>query len=209
VFCADDHWKTTSANSKFMTVDNERESWNRRYREGSHGSMEPDPFLVQAYEDYIQPLFPRSGRALDVAGGVGRHAIWLARRGWRVTLSDISEVGLSQARENAGDLADQIEFIQGDMKKFRAARSRFDLVLVFFYLERSVFPHLVKALRPGGLLLYKTYTLEQRKFKGGPSHPLHLLKINELLNAFDKLRVLQYRETIRERGVAELVAQNV
>jgi 2-polyprenyl-3-methyl-5-hydroxy-6-metoxy-1,4-benzoquinol methylase len=190
-------------------VEDERENWNRRYQEGSHASMQPDPFLVQAYEDYIQPLFPRSGRALDVAGGVGRHAIWLARRGWHVTLTDISQVGLRQARNNAADVAHQMEFREADMKKFRGGRERFDLVLVFFYLERSIFSQLVKALRPGGLLIYKTYTLEQRKFKGGPSHPLHLLKANELLKAFGKLRILHYHETIRERGVAEVVAQNV
>ena len=80
-------------------------------------------------------------------------------------------------------------------------------MLVFFYLERTIFPQLLKALRPGGLLIYKTYTLEQRKFKGGPTHPLHLLKENQLLKAFGKLRVLHYVETIRKRGLAEFVGR--
>ena len=188
-------------------MENERESWNRRYREGSHGSLEPDPFLLLAYENYVQPLFSRPGTALDVAGGLGRHAIWLARRNWRVTLIDVSEVGLAKAQENAGRVADQIEFVRADMKEFNAGRRRYDLVLVFFYLERKIFPELVKALRPGGLLIYKTYTREQRKFKSGPSHPFHLLKENELLKAFSRLRVLYYSETIRDRGVAEFVGE--
>jgi tellurite methyltransferase len=188
-------------------VENERESWNRRYREGSHSSLEPDPFLLQAYENYVRPFFPRPGTALDVAGGLGRHAIWLARRDWRVTLIDVSEIGLAKARESAGRLADRIEFVRADMKKFKAGRKRYDLVLVFFYLERRIFPELMKALRPGGVLVYKTYTREQRKFKGGPSHPLHLLKENELLKAFSGLRVLYYAETIRDRGVVEFVAK--
>jgi len=188
-------------------VENERESWNRRYRGGSHGSLEPDPFLLLAYENYVQPLFSRPGTALDVAGGLGRHAIWLARRNWRVTLMDVSEVGLAKAREGAGRVADQIEFVRADMKEFNAGRRRYDLVLVFFYLERKIFPELMKALRPGGVLIYKTYTREQRKFKGGPSHPLHLLKENELLKAFSRLRVLYYSETIRDRGVAEFVGR--
>jgi len=188
-------------------VENERASWNRRYREGSHSSLESDPFLLQAYENYVRALFSRPGTALDVAGGLGRHAVWLARRNWRVTLIDVSEVGLAKAREGAGRLDDRIEFVRADMKKFKAGRRRYDLVLVFFYLERKIFPELMKALRPGGLLIYKTYTRGQRKFKGGPSHPLHLLKENELLQAFSGLRVLYCAETIRDRGVAEFVGR--
>lgn len=72
----------------------EKENWNRRYRDGSHSSLQPDPFLVSAFDEYIQPSFSKAGTALDIAGGVGRHAIWLARREWQVTLIDISEVGI-------------------------------------------------------------------------------------------------------------------
>lgn len=198
---------SVKSRNRLVLVNDERESWNRRYREGSHASRDPDPFLSQAYEDYVQPLFPKPGTALDVAGGLGRHAIWLARRGWQVTGTDISEVALANARDNAGPVADRIEFVHADMKKFKAGRQRYDLVLVFFYLERKIFRELMRALRPRGLLVYKTYTLEQRKFKGGPSHPLHLLRKNELLQAFSGLRVLYYAETVRDRGVAEFVGK--
>ena len=190
-----------------MRMENERESWNRRYREGSHGSLTPDPLLLLAYDNYIRPLFPRPGRALDVAGGIGRHAIWLARRGWGVTLIDISDVGLAKARKNARGLSKRIEFEVADLRRFKAGRKRYDLIVVFFYLERRIFPELIKTLRPGGLLIYKTYTLEQRKFGGGPSHPLHLLKENELLRAFSSFGVLYYAETIQGRGLAELVGR--
>ena len=77
--------------------------WNRKYREGSHTSMEPDPFLVSAYSEFLAYNVP--GYALDVAGGVGRHALWLAERGWKVRLVDVSEVGIELARRNiAGGL---------------------------------------------------------------------------------------------------------
>jgi tellurite methyltransferase len=188
-------------------METERESWDQRYGEGSHASLTPDPLLRRAFDDYVQPLFAKAGHALDLAGGVGRHAIWLARRGWRVTLIDISEVGVLKARENARELSKQIEFVGRDLRKFTAGRKRYHLILVFFYLERAIFPELRKALCPGGLLIYKTYTLEQRKFQGGPRHPLHLLKENELLRAFSGFQVLYYAESIRERGVAELVAR--
>jgi len=194
----------------------EREAWNRRYGEGSHRSKKPDPFLLQAFEEYIGPEFPDGGAALDVAGGVGRHAIWMARRNWKVTLTDISEVGLAQARKNAGDVARRISFVAADLQEvssgspraaLRLGRSAYDLITVFFYLERTLFPHLLRALKPGGFLIYKTYTLEQRKFEGGPYNPRRLLKPNELLEAFSSLRVLHYRETIRERGIAEFLGR--
>ena len=185
----------------------EKENWNRRYRDGSHSSLQPDPFLVSAFDEYIQPSFSKAGTALDIAGGVGRHAIWLARREWQVTLIDISEVGIEKARENAHDLSHRIDFRIADLRKFAAGRERFDLILVFFYLQRSIFPELVTSLRRGGLLVYKTYTLDQQRFSGGPSHPMHLLRPNELLKAFSNLQALYYKETTHERGVAEFVGR--
>ena len=85
--------------------------------------------------------------------------------------------------------------------------AEYDLIVVFFYLQRQLFPALISALKPEGFLIYKTYSTEQQRFAGGPTHPLHLLKPNELLHAFNSLRLLHYHETIYERGVVELVAQ--
>jgi SAM-dependent methyltransferase len=190
-----------------MAMNDERTSWDRRYREGSHGSLDPDPFLMESYAEFAEPVFPRGGQALDIAGGVGRHAIWLAQRGWRVMLTDISEVGMAKARENAGALATKIEFEVRDCSSFSAGDKQYDLVMVFFYLQREIFPELIKAISPGGLLLYKTYTHLHPKFGRGPTHPMHLLEENELLRAFSGLEVLHYHETVRDRGVAEFVGR--
>jgi hypothetical protein len=84
---------------------------------------------------------------------------------------------------------------------------QYDLILVFFYLQRELFPALISALKSGGMLIYKTYTSEQKRFSTtGPTHPMFLLEPNELLRAFASLRILHYQETIAEKGVAELVA---
>ena len=99
-----------------------------------------------------------------------------------------------------------VKFELADLQTYQLPRGKYDLVLVFFYLQRDLFPALADAIKPGGLLIYKTYTEDQRRFPGGPSHPLHLLHPGELLNAFPGLRILSYRETVREKGVAELVA---
>src|SRR5579859_1687683 len=190
----------------------ERALWNRKYREGSHHSLEPDPLLVSVYEEFLSKKDP--GSALDVAGGVGRHAIWLAQRGFRVKLVDISEVGIDLAKKNAElalpttgrDTLITTEIV--DLNSARdMGREEYDLVLVFYYLQRELFPALISALKPGGILIYKTYTTGQRRFSGGPSHPMFLLEPNELLRAFGSLRVLHYHETMTEKGVAELVAE--
>jgi SAM-dependent methyltransferase len=185
---------------------NERTSWNRKYREGSHSSLQPDAFLPYAYEHFIEPAFPGPGAALDLAGGIGRHAVWLAHQGWQVTLVDISEVAIAKAQENAGTDRNRITFKCADAAQFKAGRSKYNVVLVFFYLERKIFPELIKVLRPGGMLIYKTYTELQPRFGKGPTHPMHLLKQNEL-RAFSRLNVLHYQETIRDRGIAQLVAR--
>ena len=187
--------------------ENSRIEWDRRYREGSHHSLTPDPFLVSAYEDFIASCFPQPGRALDLAGGIGRHSLYLAERGWDVTLLDISEGGLAQAKRHAEERGLRIATGQQDLTESHPPISAFDLVLVFFYLERSLFPPIAAALRPGGILVYKTYTREQLNLGGGPTHPMHLLENNELLRAFAALRILHYREMIKDKAVAEMVAQ--
>jgi tellurite methyltransferase len=193
--------------------DNERERWNKKYREapGASASMAPDPFLVRAFSEYILPLFPHGGRALDLAGGAGRHSIWLAKQGWEVTLIDISETGVEQARQNAGPLASHIHFVVDDLTHFKAAQTQFEagfeVVMAFFYLERRIFSEMLKAVRPGGLFLCKTHTLPQAKLAGGPKNPAHLLEPGELLQLADGLRVLHHREEVSEKATAELVAR--
>jgi len=190
-----------------MEID-EKALWNKKYSEGSHTLLDPDPFLVSAYDEFLFGTSP--GLALDVAGGVGRHSIWLAQRGWRVKLLDISEVGIQQAEENANRTG-TAESISKEIRDLNTmsdlGREQYDLVVVFFFLQRELFPALLDATKPGGTLIYKTYTTEQKNFPGGPSHPMFLLEPNELLRAFSSLRILHYHETLQEKGVAELVAR--
>ena len=184
--------------------------WDAKYRAGSHTSLKPDPFLLQADNEYVQPLFPKPGAVLDVAGGVGRHAVHYAKHGWKVTLIDVSEAGIDLARKNAQRNAKRrnlhIETIAADLTNFDLHQlpTRFELALVFYYLERKLFPALIDILKSGGLLIYKTYLRGTLK---GPTHPLYLLEPNELLHAFPTLRVLHYHETIGDSRVAEFVGR--
>ncbi len=191
----------------------EKSRWNRKYSEGFHHSLEPEPFLLSAFQEFLAARPP--GTALDVAGGAGRHALWLAQRGWRVRLVDISEAGVALARERAAQV---LSPRPGTESLFEAevmdlnsradlGREQYDLIVVFFFLQRRLFPALIRALKPRGFLIYKTYTIERRSSSGGPANREYLLQPNELLRAFPSLRVLYYREDGSGKGVAELVAQ--
>jgi tellurite methyltransferase len=195
--------------SSCSSSDDKRERWNQKYRESPGAWLSPDPFLLQAFSEFILPLFPHGGSALDLAGGAGRHAIWLAKQGWEVI--DISETGVEQARQHAGPLASHIHFVVDDLTHFKASQTQFEavfeVVMAFFYLEREIFSEMVKAVQPGGLLVYKTLTLAQAKLGAGPNSPAHLLEPGELLQLAHGLRVLHYREEVAEKATAELVAR--
>jgi tellurite methyltransferase len=185
----------------------ERQSWNQRYSRGSHGPSQPDGFFLQAYSQFVEPLFPAAGDAMDIAGGTGRHAIWLAQQGWRVSLVDISDIAIQQARQNAERAGVRLNCVVEDMNAAPLAPARYDLLVVFFYLERGIFRPLIETLRPGGLLIFKTYTSQAAERGVGPSHPMHLLQKDELLRAFsDRLHILHHSEPPGS-VTAELVAR--
>jgi SAM-dependent methyltransferase len=198
------------------TQTNEKTRWNAKYGAGSPNSLEPELLLVKVHSEFLACSPP--GCPLDVAGGAGRHALWLAQRGWQVKLVDVSEAGVALARENAARIlglpatgsARRPALLEIEVMDLRAAPSlghqRYDLVLVFFSLQRKLFPSLISALKRGGFLVYQTFTDEQRRFGVGPARPEHLLRPHELRQAFNALEILHYHETTRGRGTAELVA---
>lgn len=202
--------------------------WNQRYTESPSSWIEPDSFLVTAYEEFLADISP--GAALDVAGGAGRNSVWLAERGWRVKLIDISDVALQLAREkfssarkhcssqpgaaaaNAEAAAPvQPESPQTEVVDLNSVedlgKEQYDLVVVFYFLRRELFPAIARALKPGGTLIYRTYTVNRMKVPGGPGDPRYLLQPDELLHAFPGMRVLHYHEMLQGKAAAELVAR--
>src|SRR5512138_852827 len=95
--------------------DNWRAEWDRRYSEETTRWREPDPSLVNLYEDFLKPAFPKGGRVLDVAGGMGRHGLWLAEHGWQVTVWDYSTVALRNMAEIAKEKKVSVESANVDI----------------------------------------------------------------------------------------------
>ena len=183
----------------------ERVAWDERFRTGDHAGAEPDSILKQL-ADYAD-LFPVGRRALDVACGAGRNAVYLAEHGWDVTACDLSLEGLRQSKALAQERGVTLRLFCQDLETLWLPPSSFDLIVCFFYLQRDLFPILKTALRPSGLIVYKTYTTDQLRFPGRPRHPLHLLQPQELLETFREFRILSYQEMVKDRGVAQLIAQ--
>jgi tellurite methyltransferase len=96
---------------------------------------------------------------------------------------------------------------QADLEEVSLPSQMFSAVLCVNYLQRSLFPQIERALVPGGVLLFETYTVAQLAFEGGPRNPNYLLESGELRTAFPALRGLFYRELRAGKGIASLIAQ--
>jgi tellurite methyltransferase len=162
----------------------DRERWNARYRE-ARDAPGPSPFLAA-----LDPLLPRRGRALDVAGGAGQNALWLARRGLAVTLADVSDVALARAAEAARAERLPLETVRVDLEESPLPAGPWELLLCTYFLHRPLFAAFPAALAPGGLLVFAhaTRTNLERHPRPGPSHVLEDGELPTLVRGLEILR---------------------
>ena len=197
-----------------------RKEWDDRFRHGDHASTAADPFFTTSRRYW--PMIPGRAaqaenteastaamNALDVACGAGRHTVELAHAGFRVTGIDFSTEALMRARALAQKTNVSIECLETDLEAdgVDLGQDRYDLVVVFFYLHRPLLSALRRCLRLGGLIVYKTYSVDQLRYPGRPRHREVVLEHNELLRVFAGFRVLRYEEESEGKGTAGLVAQ--
>src|ERR1019366_1044472 len=137
------------------------------------------------------------GRALDLACGEGRNAVWLAEHGWQVTEVDFSPVGLAKAGRLSREHDVDVEWIEADVVEWDPPRAAFDLVIVFYLhlpaTERTrVLVHAQDALALGGTLLvvgHDSSNLTQGY--GGPHDPAVLFTPEEVTIDLHKLRIVR------------------
>jgi SAM-dependent methyltransferase len=189
-----------------------RQEWDERFRSGSHDDPTADPFLEVSRKHWgLLPARDAGVKhaALDVACGAGRHALALAAGGFAVTAVDFSSEGLRKGEAAARERGVHVDWVERDLELAGAdfGEGLYDLVAVFFFLHRPLFPVLRRCLRHGGVVVYKTYSVDQLRYAGHPSHRTYLLDHNELLQAFAGFRVLVYEEQWEGKGTAALIAQ--
>lgn len=171
----------------------DRQRWDDKWADAETKSFAPQPLLVR------HRLLLRGGRALDLACGPGHNSLWLAERGYQVLGLDISGVAVRAAREAARrrGLAARAAFQEMDLADWRPEADSIDLVCVFRFLDRSLFPRIGRCLRSGGLLFYETRHVGWRRSHPGASLR-YLLRRGELAAAFGGWAVLHDLETAVE-----------
>ena len=169
---------------------NDRERWDKKHLK-ENSLVEASAFLQQIFAPGPWPIPP--GRALDIATGRGRNALFLAQRGFQVDAMDISAVGLREGQAEAEKKSLTINFVQSDLDRTELPEDAYDLILNLNFLQRSLIPKMKKALKVGGHILFETYLVDQRAF-GHPKNPAYLLGHNELIEFFRDFRILYYRE---------------
>lgn len=185
--------------------------WDERFRSGSYPrNPEPSPVL-RRYLDAVP-----DGRALDIATGTGRNAVFLAAEGYRVDAIDRSREGLRIARQNARDrgVADRTEWIRADVGNYAFPESTYELATISFYRAVDRFPDVKESLVPGGVLFVQHHLRTTDAVEAGASSDRYRFAANELLHACLDLTVLYYAERTemrddgRDGTVVEIVARN-
>src|SRR5260370_41564597 len=101
--------------------EDQKARWDSKYEQGLPSLTEPDPFFISAYERFVTSSLPKPGAALDLAGGLGRHALWLASRGWQDTVVENSAPAIGKPSPAALELE-----VNGDLFAADAPEVRFE-----------------------------------------------------------------------------------
>lgn len=181
--------------------------WDQRYRTEARPKEDleaaPTPLLIQS----AQHLLPV--RALDLACGTGRNALWLAEQGWQVTAVDGSAAAIEMLRRRAAERSLPVDSRVADLEKgeFRIEPAGWDLIVICYYLQRDLIEAAKQGLKPGGVLVVIVHIAE-----AGAEPTAHQLRPGELARLFDGWEILHSfegrpRDEAHRRAVAEVVAR--
>ncbi len=191
----------------------DRRRWDRKYRDKGPESFGSEAAQWLVAHRHLLTAKP-GGRALDVACGTGRNAVYLARLGFTVDALDVSGVAVTWLQERVERERLAVHPRCCDLTREPLPPHEYQVVLNFNFLQRDLLPALKEATAPGGLVVFETFTRLQAELPCGPSDPEHTLEAGELRRAFADFEILDYREATmfpedaqKTRGVASLVAR--
>jgi len=177
----------------------DREDWNSRYQGDSLlWTDRPNRFLV-AETSGLEP-----GRALDLACGEGRNAVWLAAQGWRVTGVDFSDEAIKKAGLLAANRGVEVDWVHADLLEYAPPAQTFELVIVF-YLQlpvaerRKVFPRAASVVAPGGTFLLVAHDPGNlARGYGGPRDPALLYGADEVVADLESFTIERSGPVVRQ-----------
>jgi SAM-dependent methyltransferase len=175
-----------------------KEDWNRKHGEaGLLFGAEPNRFLVGE----VAGMTP--GRALDLACGSGRNAVWLAGQGWSVVAADFADVALEQARALAAERGVEVDWVEADLREWKPPPGAFDLVVVL-YLQLPpeelgpIIRQAADALAEGGTMLVVGHHSDNlTSGVGGPKEPRVLYTPEDVAVELDGLEVEKAEAVLR------------
>lgn len=177
----------------------DRDKWNQRYAEDSHRKGNP----VTLLENWIAEI--PLGKALDVACGAGRNAIFMAQAGFDVDAIDISREGLNSAKKNAESQGIDINWVEHDFDQACEFETGYSLIVVLWYVNLPLICRLCDCLAPGGYLLCEEHLITDQ-WVAGPGNSNFRVAPGQLREAVSALNVLMYEESIETNEEGEQVA---
>jgi len=160
----------------------DKERWNEKYKDNK---IPDEPItLVQQYATSA-----RGNMALDIACGMGRHSKYLASLGFEVDALDISSVAVEHLKD-----VPNVNAMEVDFDTYTLSKNTYHLIVCTYFLERKLFPQIVAALKPNGIILFETF-LHHEENERAPSNPDFMLKTGELEAYFsDTCELIDIRE---------------
>lgn len=184
-------------------VESDRTQWDQVYdQEGYVYGKEPAEVLIENVD--ILPV----GRALDIAMGEGRNAVFLAKKGFVVDGVDLSEVALRKAKRLAKESKVEIVTTVADLNTYSIKPETYEVILNIQYLQRSLIPQIKRGLKRGGVVVFENQTLDQLSLPNSSGiRRDYLLQAGELKELFKEFKILHYSEkNDGKQAVARLVA---
>lgn len=178
--------------------------WEERYRAGDTGKEDAPTALVVETAARLRP-----GIAIDLACGAGRHALYLAEKGWSVTAIDGSQTAINLLAQRAAARGLNVHATVSDLtsETVKLPSGAFDLIVIAYYLQRDLILQAKAAVRPSGLVLAIAHTPDP-----GQSWSENRAAPGELRGFFTGWEILHdyegpSRDPAHRRPVAEIVAK--
>lgn len=163
--------------------------WNQRYAQSDWQveQLQQPCFVLKEYSS----LLPKSGKALDLACGLGGNALYLAKQGLETDAFDIAEQAINRLAKQAAYFNLNINMDVRDLNKVALSEHSYDVIVVSYFLQREWFASIINALKPNGLLFYQTF-IQTENITNGPKNKNFRLARNELIHLCSQLLLLVY-----------------